>query len=99
MSQQEIEKKVVEILTKSRRDTTIVPTLDTRFEDLKLESLDVMCAVFDLEEEFNITIPDGAAQNMRCIRDVVDSITSAIAANPAGSSDSAGPAPEGSPAS
>ena len=91
MSQQEIEEKVMAILTKSRRDPAVVPTLDTRFEELKLESIDVMCAVFDLEEEFNVTIPDGAAENMRCIRDVVSSIVTAL-------STSGGRAAEGSPA-
>ncbi len=76
MSKQEIERKVIEILTKSRRDGAIVAAgRDTRFEEMKLESLDVMCAVFDLEEEFNVTIPDGAAEHMKCIRDVVDSIS------------------------
>jgi acyl carrier protein len=79
MSKQEIEQKVIEILTKSKRDSTVVAGLDTRFEEMKLESLDVMCAVFDLEEEFNVTIPDGAAEHMRCIRDVVDSISAELA--------------------
>jgi acyl carrier protein len=73
VSQQEIEETVLAIFTKGKRDPVVAPVLDTRFEELKLESLDVMCAV-DLEEAFNIAIPDDAAQNMRCIRDVVDSI-------------------------
>jgi acyl carrier protein len=82
MSQQEIEEKVLAILTKVRRDPAVNPALDTRFEELKLESLDVMCAVFDLEEAFNISIPDDAAQNMRCIRDVVNNIVAVLPSGP-----------------
>jgi len=78
MLQKEIEDKVLAILTKNGRDSTVVPTLESKFEDLKLESLDVMCTMFDVEEEFNITIPDGAAQNMRTVRDVVNSIAAEL---------------------
>ena len=44
------------------------------FEELKLESLAIICTVFDLEADFNIEIPDDAAKNMRSVRDVVEGI-------------------------
>ena len=78
MSSQEIEEKVIAAIRKNGRLGAIPITLDTTFEELKLESLAIICTVFDLEADFNIEIPDDAAKNMRSVRDVVDGIASLI---------------------
>jgi acyl carrier protein len=43
-------------------------------DDLGLDSLDVVELVMELEEEFDITIPDDHAERMKTIRDVLDFI-------------------------
>jgi acyl carrier protein len=78
MSPQEIEEKVIAAIRKNGRLGAIPITLDTTFEELKLESLAIICTVFDLEADCNIEIPDDAAKNMRSVRDVVDGIASLI---------------------
>jgi acyl carrier protein len=79
MSPQEIEEKVIAAIRKNGRLGTVAIALDTTFEDLKLESLAIICTVFDLEADFNIEIPDDAAKNMRSVRDVVEGIASLLA--------------------
>lgn len=49
-----------------------VITLETTFEDLGADSLDVVELELDLEEELNVTIPSGASTNFSKIGDVVD---------------------------
>jgi acyl carrier protein len=79
MSSQEIQETVIAAIRKNGRLGSVPITLDTTFEELKLESLAIICTVFDLEADFNIEIPDDAAKNMRSVRDVVDGIASLIA--------------------
>jgi len=78
MSPQQIEETVIAAIRKNGRLGDVPITLDTSFEDLKLESLAIICTVFDLEADFNIEIPDDAAKNMRSVRDVVNGVTSLI---------------------
>lgn len=48
--------------------------LDSKFEDLGVDSLDAMEILFELEEELDLDIPDTAARSMRTVRDVVDGL-------------------------
>lgn len=80
MSSQEIQETVIAAIRKNGRLGSVPISLDTTFEELKLESLAIICTVFDLEADFNIEIPDDAAKNMRSVRDVVDGIGTLIAA-------------------
>jgi len=74
----EIENRVIAAIKKNKRIESIPIDLTTTFDELKLESLEIICTVFDLEDAFNITIPDDAATNLRCVRDVVESVSAAI---------------------
>jgi acyl carrier protein len=49
-------------------------TADSTFLELGIDSLDGINIMFAVENEFNINIPDEAAQNLRSVRDVVDGI-------------------------
>ena len=79
MSSQEIQETVIAAIRKNGRLGSVPITLDTTFEELKLESLAIICTVFDLEADFNIEIPDDAAKSMRSVRNVVDGIASLLA--------------------
>jgi acyl carrier protein len=74
MSPQEIQDTVIAAIRKNGRLGDVPISLDTTFEELKLESLAIICTVFDLEADFNIEIPDDAAKSMRSVRDVVEGI-------------------------
>ena len=47
---------------------------ETTFEDLGLDSLDGRNLIFELEEEFDIMIPDDKVQSMKSVAEVVEGI-------------------------
>ena len=49
-------------------------TADSTFQELGFDSLDGINILFAVESEFNIDIPDEAAQNLRSVRDVIDGL-------------------------
>ena len=67
--------KVIEIIVREQHLDPGAVTLDSTFEELGIDSLDGVNILFALEEEFKIDIPDTVAQNMKGVRQVVDSLT------------------------
>ncbi|NLL58552.1 MAG: acyl carrier protein [Firmicutes bacterium] len=49
-------------------------TLETTFEDIDADSLDVVELVMALEEEFDLEIADEAVENIKTVADVVNYI-------------------------
>jgi acyl carrier protein len=71
----DVEAKVIEIIVREQHLDPNVVTIDSTFEELGIDSLDGVNILFALEEEFKIDVPDAVAQNMRSVRQVVDSLT------------------------
>ena len=59
-------------------------TMDTTFEELGFDSLDGLNLVFELEEEFDLTIPDDRVANMKGVRQAVDGIEALLDAKEKG---------------
>ncbi|HZT70628.1 MAG TPA: acyl carrier protein [Terriglobia bacterium] len=70
-----VAEKVVEIIAREQHLDPGKVSIDSTFEELGIDSLDGVNIVFALEEEFKIDIPDAVAQNMKSVRQVVDSLT------------------------
>lgn len=70
--------KVVEIIAREQHLEPGTVTIDSTFAELGIDSLDGVNILFALEEEFKIDIPDSVAQNMKSVRQVVDSLTRVI---------------------
>ncbi len=66
--------EVITVIAKTQRIPQESISLDSTFEELKIDSLDGINIVFALEEKFGISIPDEGVQNMRSIRDTVDGV-------------------------
>lgn len=49
-------------------------SIDSTFDQLKIDSLDGINIVFALESEFKISIPDDAMHNLRSIQDTVSGV-------------------------
>lgn len=49
-------------------------TLDSSFEQLGIDSLDGINILFALENEFNVSIPDAAAQQIKTVRDMAEGV-------------------------
>lgn len=66
--------KVVEIIAREQHLNPGDIPIDATFEELGIDSLDGVNILFALEEEFKIDIPDTVAQNMKSVRQVVESL-------------------------
>jgi acyl carrier protein len=53
-------------------------SMDSTFESLKMDSLDGLDLFFELEEAFDLTIPDERARSLRTVREVVIEIETLI---------------------
>jgi NADH dehydrogenase (ubiquinone) 1 alpha/beta subcomplex 1 len=71
----DVTQKVIEIIAREQHMDASKITPDSTFAELALDSLDGVNILFALEEEYKLDIPDNVAQNMRSVRQVVDSLT------------------------
>jgi acyl carrier protein len=71
---------VIQIIARSQRIPVESITLDSTFEELKIDSLDGINIVFELEKEFKIEIPDEGVRNLRSVRETVDGVQQLIQA-------------------
>lgn len=66
--------KVIRVIAQTQRIPPESISIDSTFEQLKIDSLDGINIIFALETEFDINIPDEGVQNMRSIREVVEGV-------------------------
>ncbi len=75
MSSEEIFEKVKKIIVDLLQVSEDSVTLESQFiDDLGADSLDLVELIMGIEEEFNIEIPDGEAEKVVTVGDVVDYI-------------------------
>ena len=55
-------------------------SVDSSFQDLGIDSMDGVEILFDLENEFDINIPDEAAKSIRNVRDMAAGVAKLLAA-------------------
>ena len=65
---------VIRVLARSQRIPVESISLDSTFEELKIDSLDGINIVFELEKEFDIEIPDEGVQSLRSVRGAVEGV-------------------------
>lgn len=70
----ELAEKVIRVIAHTQRIPPETVSLESTFEALKIDSLDGINIVFELEKEFNIEIPDDGVQNLRSVRDTVEGV-------------------------
>lgn len=79
MSPSELATRVAAVIAKTQKIPPESVTVDKTFADLKIDSLDGINILFALEEEFNIEIPDDAANKIRSVGEMVDGLEKLIA--------------------
>jgi acyl carrier protein len=84
MSNEELTERVRRIIATAQHLPEDKVTADSTFAELKIDSLDGINILFAVESEFNVNIPDEAAQTIRSVRDVVDGIAKLLAEGPGG---------------
>jgi acyl carrier protein len=74
MSNEELTERVRGIIAAAQHVPKEKITADSTFQELGIDSLDGINILFAVESEFNINIPDEAAQSIRSVRDVIEGI-------------------------
>jgi acyl carrier protein len=78
----DIAKRSIEIIAKAKNIPTDDITLNTTFEELNIDSLDKINISFEVEEAFDIAIPDDALGSLKTVGDVVRGVEQLVAAKP-----------------
>lgn len=53
-------------------------SLGTSFEQLGIDSLDAVEVLYEIEEEFDVKVPDDVARQIRTVREVVDRLRESL---------------------
>lgn len=72
--------RVIRVIAQTQRIPIDTISIDSTFEQLKIDSLDGINIIFALENEFGIEIPDEGVQNMRSVLEVAEGVRNLIAA-------------------
>lgn len=78
--------RCISIIAKAKNIPTDNITLDTTFEELNIDSLDKINISFEVEEAFDIAIPDDALGSLKTVGDVVRGVDQLVAAKTASGS-------------
>ena len=78
MMKDDIFNKVVELIAANNHISPETITIDSSFEDLSMDSLDGLTLINDLENEYNITLPNTKAEKIKTVSQTVDSLTKFI---------------------
>ena len=69
---EEIYRKVAEVISQGTKIPVERIHPDSDFEELGMDSLDATTLLFNLEETFDLTIPDEEAKKLKNVKQVVD---------------------------
>lgn len=75
--------RIIEIIAKTAHKPAESITANSTFEEIGVDSLDGIQVLFALEQEFDISIPDEAAKEIRGIPDIVAGVQQLIEAKSA----------------
>jgi acyl carrier protein len=78
MSHEKLTERVIKIIADTQHMAVEKIQADSSFQELGIDSLDGINILFAVENEFNINIPDEAAQTIRSVREMVDGIEKLI---------------------
>jgi acyl carrier protein len=70
----EIEERVRSVVSRDRGIPIDAVTMDSRIEDMHMDSLETANLLFALEDEFDFSIPDDEIKLIRSVRDMVAAV-------------------------
>jgi len=77
----EIASRCIDIIAKSKSISPDTVTLASTFDELNIDSLDKINISFEVEEAFNIEIPDDALGTIKTVGDMVEGVARLHAAH------------------
>ncbi len=75
----ELIQRVRSVIANTQRVPIEKISIDSSFEELGIDSMDGVNILFALENEFNITIPDEAAKQIRNVRQMIEGVERLLA--------------------
>jgi len=69
-----VTKRVVEAVAAVKKIPVEQVNAGQTLEELRVDSLDAVTLVFDLEEAFGVSIPDDKVRALRTVQDIIDGI-------------------------
>ncbi len=79
MSDGTVTERVIRVFADFKKVTPDQITTETSFEELGMDSLDGLNLVFELEEEFDIIIPDDRVKEMKTVSQAIEGIEHLLA--------------------
>ena len=79
----QVTEKVLAVIAEIKRLPRDSVSLDSSFQALGIDSLDGMNILFELENEFDINIPDEQARSIQSVREMVEGVKKLLASSPA----------------
>ena len=76
---EDLQSRVIKVIAKTQRIPLETVSIDSTFEELKIDSLDGINLIFALESEFNVDIPDDDARGIRSVRQMAEGIAQLLA--------------------
>lgn len=76
---EDLKSRVIKVIAKTQRIPLETVSIDSTFEELKIDSLDGINLIFALESEFNVDIPDEDARAIRSVRQMAQGIAHLMA--------------------
>jgi acyl carrier protein len=70
-----IRERVIAVFAKRKGISSELIGSESTFRDLGMDSLDALEVLFDLEEEFDISIPNGIAEGLENIGQVIERVS------------------------
>jgi acyl carrier protein len=78
-----VTEKIVSTLASVKRISADRISLDSSLQDLGVDSLDTFTLLFELENQFQISIPDEEAKAIRSVKDIVEGVQRLLSATAA----------------
>jgi acyl carrier protein len=82
-TQDDVAQRCIDIIAKSKGIPPESISLESTFESLAIDSLDKINISFEVEEAFDIEIPDDALGTLKTVGDVVSGVRTSLANRPA----------------
>ncbi len=70
-----VQERVLKVIAAEGHKEISLEQLDSSLEELGLDSLDKICILFGLEQEFNLTVPEAEAKQLTSVRQIIDRLS------------------------
>ena len=77
-----VQERVLKVVSGETQKSVAEDQLEKNFEELGIDSLDKVCILFGLEQEFNISIPEAEARQITNVRQIIDRLSQEAASGP-----------------